>query len=99
MYPNGGVNAQIGGLSLEKSIEFSRALVAEIKRARVERGVSQERLAKMAGLSQSAIAMIESGDRNPTLFVVHALTIALEVDLSVLIASVKARSSSDIPKQ
>jgi transcriptional regulator with XRE-family HTH domain len=69
-------------LNLDDSQQFSRALIDVLKRAREKKGISQGRLATMCGLSRSAISMIESGDRNPTLFVCHALAAALGVRLS-----------------
>lgn len=47
--------------------------------------MSQQELADRTGLSRTAITMIESGQRNPTLFVCHALALALKVPLSVVI--------------
>ena len=72
-------------LNLEKSLKFSRAVVSAIQTARKSQGVSQQRLAEMAGVSRSAVTMIENGARNPTLFVCHALAEALDLDLSELI--------------
>jgi len=72
-------------LNLEKSQQFSRTVVDALKRVRQKKGISQEKLAKTCGLSRSAISMIESGDRNPTLFVCHALAAGLGVQLSKVI--------------
>ena len=56
-----------------------------LQRRRKALGISQEKLAELAGLSRSAITMIESGNRNPTLFVCHAVANALGVPLSDVI--------------
>lgn len=72
-------------MNLEKSQQFSRTVVDALKRVRQKKGISQEKLAKTCGLSRSAISMIESGDRNPTLFVCHALAAGLGVQLSKVI--------------
>jgi len=72
-------------LNLDESQQFSRAVVDALKRVRQKKGISQERLAKSCGLSRSAISMIEAGDRNPTLFVCHALAAGLDVRLSKVI--------------
>lgn len=74
---------------MEASEQFSRALVALIKKARENRGVSQNQLAKLSGVSRSMINHLEGGIRNPTVIVVHALATALEVDLAKLIATTK----------
>ena len=60
-------------------------MVSAIQRCRKARGLSQQGLADKAGISRSAVTMIESGARNPTLFVCHALAMALETDLSKLV--------------
>jgi transcriptional regulator with XRE-family HTH domain len=82
-----GANAKckLAALNLEKSLKFSRAVVSAIQTARKSQGLSQQRLAEMAGISRSAVTMIESGARNPTLFVCHALAESLDLDLSELI--------------
>ena len=76
---------KVGALNLDKSQQFSRIVVNALKRVRQKKGVSQEWLAKTCGLSRSAVSMIESGDRNPTLFVCHALAAGLGVRLSKVI--------------
>jgi len=45
-------------------------------------GISQNVLAKKAGLSRAAIQHIEKGIRNPTLIVCHAVASALDVSLA-----------------
>ena len=76
-------------MNLDESQQFSRAVVDALKRVRQKKGISQERLAKSCGLSRSAISMIEAGDRNPTLFVCHALAAGLDVRLSKVIHDVE----------
>ena len=71
--------------------KFSYAVIASLKNVRQARGISQERLAKMAGLSRTAITMIESRQRNPTLFVCHALATALNIPLSKLVRAVETK--------
>lgn len=79
-------------MSLGLSEQFSRALVASLKEVREKRGISQSKLAKLSGVSRPMINHLESGIRNPTVIVFHALATALEVDLGKLIAKVaKAR--------
>jgi len=69
-------------LDAHQSDEFSKAVVALIKKAREERGWSQATLAERAGVSRTGITMAESGYRRPTLYFCHALTKALDRDLS-----------------
>lgn len=72
-------------MNLEKSQEFSRKVVSLLKAIRLERGLSQEKLAKKAGVSRGAVSHIEKGIRNPTLFVCHALASAMETSLGSLV--------------
>ena len=84
-YPSRRQRASSRGLNLDYSQQFSRTAVAVLQRHRKALGISQEKLAELTGLSRSAITMIESGKRNPTLFVCHAVAGALGVSLSEVI--------------
>ena len=58
-----------------------RALVGRnVRRARIEQGLTQEELAERAGTSQFYISSLEAGRRNPTVETVVALAQALGVD-------------------
>lgn len=46
---------------------------------RKERGLTQEQLAEISGLSQQYISGLEQGRRNPTIVTVHELAVALQV--------------------
>jgi len=76
-------------LKLASAECFSRAVVAELKRVRTAKGISQGALALATGLSRSAITMIENGQRNPTLIVCQALAAALDVSLGGLLRRVE----------
>ena len=84
-------------IAISQSFSFSD--VAELKRIRLSKGVSQKTLAEAAGLSRGAVTHIESGIRNPTLIVCHALAASLGVALSSILRRVErtagASSSSD----
>jgi transcriptional regulator with XRE-family HTH domain len=73
-------------LDAHQSEEFSRAVVALIKQARLEMGWSQATLAGKAGVSRTGVTMVENGDRRPTLYFCHALAKALGRDLSEFVA-------------
>ena len=75
-------------------MQFSREVIALLKRERLAQDLSQERLAEAAGVSRTAITMIESGERNPTLFVCHALARALDLPLSQLVAAAEKKQRS-----
>jgi len=86
---------------LDKSQRLSRNVVNALIQIRRDRGISQERLAKLSGLSRTAITMMELGQRNPSLFVCHALATALSVKLAPIIARAErmgARASGPTPR-
>jgi len=65
------------------------AIIEELTRLRKEQGLSHEKLAELAGLHRSAISLIESKERNPTLLTCLKICKALEVNLDEIIARVK----------
>ena len=69
--------ANDGDLKFERSHSFSRAFAEALKAKRKALGLSHEKLAMATGLSRSAISMIESAHRSPTLISCHALCEAL----------------------
>jgi|SRR5882672_5866247 len=58
-------------------------LGSAVRELREQRGWSQSRLAKAAGMTQSAVARFEGGGTVPTLPVLERLAHALDTDLSV----------------
>ena len=56
-----------------------------IKLCRVEKGLSQTELARLAGLSVSYVALIEQNKRDPNFSVVKKLSRALAVPVPLLI--------------
>ena len=79
------------------SEQFSRALVASLKEVREQRGISQSQLAKLSGVSRPMINHLESGIRNPTVIVFHALATALKVDLAKLVGRVSRQNRPSRP--
>ena len=57
----------------------------KIKKLRLEKGWSQERLAKEAGLAQSFIHAVETGKKSPTMRSLRKIARALEVPIEELI--------------
>lgn len=58
-----------------------RVLVGRnVRRARIEKGLTQEELAERAGTSQFYVSSLEAGRRNPTVVTVVSLAQALGVD-------------------
>jgi transcriptional regulator with XRE-family HTH domain len=68
-----------------------RALGAEIRTLRVAQGLSQERLADLAGLHRNFIGLIERGQRNPTYLTLVAISNKLDIPLSKLILAAEQR--------
>jgi len=65
----------------------ARALVAwNLRRVRVKRGVSQERLAYDAGVDRSYVGGLERQSENPTIDLLDRLAITLEVPLAEFFA-------------
>jgi transcriptional regulator with XRE-family HTH domain len=55
-----------------------------IRRFRKQTGMSQARLAELAGTSQSWICKTETGDENPTIVRVSRIAQALQVEVTEL---------------
>jgi transcriptional regulator with XRE-family HTH domain len=68
-----------------------RALGAQIRALREARGLSQERLADLAGLHRNFIGLIERGQRNPTFLTLIAVSSKLGLTLSALVEGAEKR--------
>ena len=69
--------------------QTSRAIfAANVGRIRESKGLTQEQLGWAAGLHQTAVARIESGDRQPTLPTIFKLASGLEVPPAELFAGI-----------
>jgi len=66
---------------------FSRSNIAKnIKKLRQEKGISQDRLSKLADLSLNTIVNIESGNNpNPTIETLEKIAKALNVSIDELL--------------
>ena len=61
---------------------------AALRRVREQRGLSQDRLCEVAGLSQRYLSALERGENSPTLTVILQLCDALDVSPSKLLDDV-----------
>ncbi len=61
-------------------MNFAKAL----RISRAARGISQQDLAKAAGLSPSYVSLIESGKREPTIATMREIADALEIPLDLI---------------
>ncbi|MFN8630463.1 MAG: helix-turn-helix transcriptional regulator [Chloroflexota bacterium] len=60
-----------------------RALGEEIRRLREDAGLSQNAVAKAAGIAQAHLSAIEAGTAEPSLLILERIGAALGADLSV----------------
>ena len=61
------------------------AVGAELRRLRVERGLTQEGVAKRVGMHRTYLNQIEAGSRNVSLGVLARLSVALDASLSSVV--------------
>ncbi len=67
----------------ERRRHLVRNLSDELRRARLDRGVSQRALAAAAGIDHALLSRIEAGDSTPTLATLVALATALGLEPSI----------------
>jgi transcriptional regulator with XRE-family HTH domain len=60
-------------------MDMRRLVAANVKRIRVEKGLTQEPFSELSGFSQQYISGLESGLRNPTVVTLFELATALGV--------------------
>lgn len=70
-----------------------------LRRLRVRRGLSLERLAQASGVSRAMLSQVELGRSTPTINVVWRIARALEVPFSALIAAKEARGHAVLRRQ
>jgi transcriptional regulator with XRE-family HTH domain len=66
------------------------AFAANVRRLRKERGLTQERLAELAGLHMTDVARIETQGRDPGVRVVAKLARGLDVKAAELFDSIES---------
>jgi transcriptional regulator with XRE-family HTH domain len=66
---------------------------AAVRRIRLKKAISQERLAEVADLDRSYVGAVERGERNPSLIVIKKIAVALGVKLSTLFSECEAKAS------
>jgi len=72
-----------------------RALVGgNVRRVRLKKGLSQENLADLSGLSQQYLSGLENGKRNPTVITVYEIAQALGVSHMDLMRPPRRKSRS-----
>lgn len=66
---------------------------SNLRKARLARGLSQERLAHLCGLNMTHVARIERAEREPGIRTVSKLARGLDVKASVLFEGLEGRDS------
>lgn len=69
--------------------QITKKLVKLLKEKRLEKGISHQTLADIAGVNRSTISRIESGERIPTIIVCLKVADALELKLYTLLKQVE----------
>ena len=59
--------------------QLVNVFAANVRRKRLELGLSQEELAEYAGVHRTYIGMLERGEKNVTIYNIERLSIALDV--------------------
>ena len=69
-------------------------VTTHLKNKRLHRGMSQEKLAELSGVSIETISRIENKNTNPLLTTFIQLAIALDVDVNEIIKEYKQQTTS-----
>lgn len=67
------------------ALEEEYTLIEQVIRKRIEKGLSQKKLAEKVGTKQSAIARLESGNYNPSVQFLKKVAHALDSKLHISI--------------
>jgi len=70
--------------------ELVEAFAQVLVDARAKAGLTQEALAERANISTRHVSYLETGDRQPTLTILRALSLGLGLPMSELLARVEA---------
>ncbi|MBZ9815768.1 helix-turn-helix domain-containing protein [Mesorhizobium sp. CA7] len=65
-------------------MEVQLLVAWNLRRLRVERGISQDDLALTAGVERAYVGYLERGARNPTIITLEKIATALEVHIAQL---------------
>jgi len=65
----------------ERMVAFGK----RVREVRKSKGISQEKLAEMAGIDRSYMGNIERGEKNITLKKIYEICDALQIDIKILI--------------
>src|SRR5450432_3809213 len=83
----------------ETPADLTPIVGANLRRLRVKRGLSLERMAKASGVSRAMLGQIELGHSTPTINVVWKIARALDVSFSTLITERSASSTAVVLRE
>jgi len=69
---------------------LAERLARNVRQLRQARGLTQQQMAKTSGLPRATWASLESGAGNPTVAVLHRVSVALQVPIEELISTPRA---------
>ena len=78
----------------EAGPELAPVVGPNLRRLRVKRGLSLERLARASGVSRAMLGQIELGQSTPTINVLWKISRALDVPFSALVTASSSRSAT-----
>jgi transcriptional regulator with XRE-family HTH domain len=67
-------------------MDMRRLVGRNVRRVRLEKGLSQERFAELSGFTQQYLSGLENGRRNPTIVTLYELARALDIEHVALVA-------------
>jgi transcriptional regulator with XRE-family HTH domain len=73
------------------------AFARRLRSIRLERGLSQEQLAVLAGLDRTYVSSCEAGRRNATIRTIYRLSAALRIDPAALVSDRYSATAADKP--
>ena len=70
--------------------DLAARLARNVRQLRQARGLTQQQMAKISGLPRATWASLESGSGNPTVAVLHRVSLALQAPIEELISTPRA---------
>lgn len=70
---------------MAKRISIRHILAENLRRIRLEKGLSQEKLGDLAGLHRTYVGSVERAERNVSIDCIEALALALRVGVATLL--------------
>jgi transcriptional regulator with XRE-family HTH domain len=67
-------------------MDMRKLVGANLKRVRLEKGLTQEELADLSGFTQQYLSTVESGRANPAIVTIYEIAMALGVSHVELVA-------------